>query len=425
MDRRRFLGAGAGVTAGVAGLGLAGVQAGTPRTIETPRTEQTSSEAVGDVSPRIRRYVTLGNTGLRISDISFGSSGVSDPRLVRHAAARGITYFDTAESYRGGRAEEAIGEALQGERDRYVIASKHKAWGGETRRQMMTALEGSLRRLRTDYVDIYFNHAVNDVRRLQNPEWAEFTERAIRDGKIRFRGMSGHGGALVECLDYALDHDLADIVLVAWNFVQDRSFFDALRNFTETLRARFHYVALQPELARAIERASSKGVGVIAMKTLMGARLNDMRPHESGGATFSQAAFRWVLSGPHVDGLIVSMRSTTDIDEYVAASGTGPIGAADLSLLARYAALQGPRYCRHGCNTCEESCPAGVEISEVLRTRMYDVDYRDPALARADYAGLGAGARACLSCDGAPCLYACPHGIPISVFTRDAAARLG
>ena len=397
MDRRQFLGVGAGVTAGLVGVGPVLGKA---------------------AAPRIQRHVTLGNTGLQVSDISFGSSRSSDPELVRHAAARGVTYFDTAESYRGGRAEEAIGEALRGERDRYVIASKHKAWGGETRRQMMSALEGSLRRLRTDYVDIYFNHAVNDVRRLQNPEWAEFTDRAIRDGKIRFRGMSGHGGSLVECLDYALDNDLVDIILVAYNFAQDTSFY-------EKLRARLHFVALQPELGRAIERASSKGVGVIAMKTLMGARINDMRPWESNGTTFSQAAFRWVLSSPHVDGLVVSMTSTADIDEYVAASGSGPIGAADMPLLAWYAAMQRQRYCRHACNACEESCPAGVEISEVLRTRMYDVDYRDPVLARTDYAALGAGARACLACDGAPCLNACPSGIPIPAFTRDAATRLG
>ena len=397
MNRRQFLRSGAGLTAGLAGLGpVAGVAR----------------------EPRIERYVTLGRTGLRVSDISFGSSRSADPELVRHAVARGVTYFDTAESYRGGRAEEAIGEALHGERDRYVIASKHKAWAGESRRQMATALEGSLRRLRTDYLDIYFNHAVNDVRRLQNPEWAEFTDRAVRDGKIRFRGMSGHGRALVECLDYALDNELADVILVAYNFAQDATFY-------EKLRAQFHYVALQPELGRAIERASSNGVGVVAMKTLMGARINDMRPYESSGTTFSQAAFRWVLSSPHVDGLVISMTSSADIDEYVAASGTGPTSAADMPLLARYAALQGPRYCQHGCNACEETCPAGVEISEVLRTRMYDVDYGDPVLARADYAELGAGARACLSCDGAPCLSACPNGVPIAAFARDAATRLG
>ena len=397
MNRRQFLRSGAGLTAGLAALGPAAGTAG---------------------APRIQRYVTLGRTGLRVSDISFGSSRSADPELVRHAVARGVTYFDTAESYRGGRAEKAIGEALRGERERYVIASKHKAWAGETRRQMATALEGSLRRLRTDYLDIYFNHAVNDVGRLQNPEWAEFTDRAVRDGKIRFRGMSGHGGSLVECLDHALDNDLADVILVAYNFAQDASFY-------EKLRAQFHYVALQPELGRAIERASSKGVGVIAMKTLMGARINDMRAYESDGATFSQAAFRWVLSSPHVDALVVSMTRAADIDEYVAASGTGPTSAADMPLLARYAALQGPRYCQHACNACEETCPAGVEIPEVLRTRMYDVDYGDPVLARTDYAALGAGAGACLACDGAPCLNACPNGIPIAAFARDAATRLG
>ena len=284
---------------------------------------------------------------------------------------------------------------------------------------MATALEGSLRRLRTDYVDIYFNHAVNDVRRLQNPEWREFTDRAVRDGKIRYRGVSGHGSALAECLDYALDHDLADVVLAAYNFAEDASFL-------ERVRARFHFVAPQTGLSRVLERASAKGVGVLAMKTLMGARLNDMRPFETDGATFAQAAFRWVLSSPHVDGLLVSMTGTESIDEYVAASGGGEASAGDLGLLGRYAELQGPRYCRHGCGACAGRCPDGVEIAEVLRTRMYAVDYRDPLLARTDYAALGPGAgAACLSCDGAPCLGACPAGIPIAELTRDAALRLG
>lgn len=403
MDRRRFLGAGAGLTAGLtAGLAGLGPAAGG-----------------GTGPPRIRRYVTLGRTGLEVSDVSFGSSRSSDPRLVRHAAERGVTLFDTAESYRGGDAEEAIGEALRGRRGRFVVTSKHKAWSGETRASMAAALEGSLRRLRTDYVDVYFNHAVNDVRRLQNPEWREFTDRAVRDGKIRFRGVSGHGSALVECLDYALDHDLADVVLAACNFAEDASFI-------EKMRARFHFVAPQTGLTRVLERARAKGVGVVAMKTLMGARLNDVRPWETGGATFAQAAFRWVLSRPYVDGLVVSMTDAASIDEYVAASGAGPPGAGELALLGRYAELQGPRYCRPGCGACAEVCPAGVEISEVLRTRMYEVDYRDPALARADYAALGAGsAAACLACDGAPCLGACPAGIPVAAFTRDTALRLG
>ena len=398
MQRRRFLELGATAGAGMAsGLGPA---------------------AQGAEAPRIRRLVPLGRTGLEVSDISFGSSRLSDPTLVRHAFERGVTYFDTAESYRFGASEKAVGEALAGMRDRVVIASKTKAWAGQTRRQMMRALEASLERLRTDYVDIYFNHAVNDVSRMENPEWREFTELAKRQGKIRFRGMSGHGSNLVECIDYALDHDLVDVVLAAYNFAQDPDFYDLVRDT-------FHYVDLQPKLPRVLERARSQGVGVVAMKTLMGARMNDMRPFESNGATFAQAALRWVLASGRADVALISMTSERKIDEFVAASGEPRMASADIPLLVRYAALQGPRYCRSGCRACDEVCPAGVEIPEVLRTRMYEVDYGDPLLARVDYANLTRGAGACLSCIDQPCLGACPSRIPIAALTRDAARRLG
>jgi hypothetical protein len=398
IDRRRLLGL--GTAAAVAPLGLAPHAAGAA------------------ASPRIRRHVTLGRTGLEVSDISFGSASSQDPELVRHALDRGVTFFDTAESYRFGWAEEAIGEALQGVRDRVVLSSKTKAGAGDSRDEMMEALEGSLRRLRTDYLDIYFNHAVNDVRRMQNPEWFEFTERARQQGKIRFRGMSGHGGRLAECLEYAIEQDLVDVVLVAYSFGQDPDLYDRLRHT-------FHFVALQPELPRALDKAKAKDVGVIAMKTLMGARLNDMRPYEQDGSTFAQAAFRWVLSSPRVDAVLISMTSTAKIDEYVAGSGDPEVRQGDLQLLERYAALQGPSWCRHGCNACEGACPEGVDIAEVLRTRMYAVDYRDQALAVEDYAKLGAGASACLTCTHQACLRACPFGLPIPELTRDAATRLG
>ena len=193
-----------------------------------------ASVAIGDVcaaaEPRIRRYVRLGKTELKVSDISFGSASSYDPALVRHAFERGVNYFDSAESYRGGNAEEAIGEALQGKRDKVFLTGKSKAGASDTRKDMMQALEQSLKRLRTDYVDSYFNHAVNDVARMQNQEWWEFTALAKNQGKIRFRGMSGHGGRLVECLDYAIDKDLVDVILIAYKFGHDPKFVDTVRH---------------------------------------------------------------------------------------------------------------------------------------------------------------------------------------------------
>jgi predicted aldo/keto reductase-like oxidoreductase len=401
LDRRDFLRQGAAAALGTGALGvgaLGAIAASTP--------------------PRVQRYAPLGRTGLEISDISFGSSRNTDPAVVRHAFERGINYFDTAEGYRGGRSEESIGEALRGVREKVILASKTEAAADATRADLMRALEGSLARLKTDRIDVYFNHAVNDPARLRNPEWAEFVEKARRQGKIRWRGMSGHGGRLAECLDLALANDLVDVILVAHNFGQDPAFYQRfLRDFD--------FVALQPELPRLLARAHAAGVGVIAMKTLMGARLNDMRPYEHGGTSFAQAAFRWVLANPDVDALVVSMTGSEQIDEYLGASGAARNRRADLELLERYAGAQVGRYCQHGCNRCEPSCPAGVPISEVLRARMYDVDYGDRELARAAYAELGPGSSACLGCSAQPCLGACPNGIPVARFALDAALRLG
>jgi uncharacterized protein len=371
----------------------------------------TAAASIPD-TPRIRRYSTLGRTGIRISDISFGADRLSsgDEDLVHHAYDLGINYFDTAETYRDGDSESTLGRALGGRRQHVFLASKTLAWPDTSRQTIMQALEGSLRRLRTDYVDVYFNHAVNDVNRLKNPEWDAFVEAAKQQGKIRFSGVSGHAGHLTECLDYAIDSGKFDTILCAYNFGQDPRFY---QRFT----AGFDMVARQPDLPRIIKKATHRGVGVIVMKTLMGARLNDMRPYERNGGTYSQAAFRWVLSNPDVDALIISMTSTEAINEFLGASGFRSLQAQDLPMLQRYARLNGASYCRHACNACEGSCPAGVAIADVMRTRMYAIDYRDIKMARAEYAMIEHNAAPCLSCSAQPCASACPHGLKISELT--------
>lgn len=400
LARRRFLISGTAAT-----LGLGVLDLGRHAWASTP-------------PPQIRRFPRLGRTGLEISDISFGSSRTTDPDLVRHALERGVNYFDTAEGYQDGRSEETLGEALQGARDRVILASKVKVGALTPRAEIMKALESSLRRLRTDRIDVYFNHAVNDVARLQNADWFEFADRAKEQGKIRFTGISGHGGKLVECLDYALDHDLVDVILCGYNFGQDPSFH---QRFT----ARLDWVAVQPDLPRVLEKAHTKEVGVIAMKTLRGARQNDMRPYEWGGASFAQAALRWVLSNPNVDALVISMTSREKIDEFIGASGGSEPRGAELDLLEGYLSSSEDGYCNHGCDACEASCPHGVSISEVLRTRMYATDYGDRDYACREYAQLGPGAESCVSCSHRSCLGKCPQGLEIPRLTRSAHELLG
>jgi len=365
------------------------------------------TDAAASIPPgEVRRLSPLGSTGLKISDISFGGSRLhsGDEDIVRHAFDRGINYFDSAETYSGGESETVIGNALKGKRDKVYLTSKTLAGPSDSKETMMASLEGSLKRLQTDHVDVYFNHAINDIERIKNPQWHEFTEMAKKQGKIRFVGMSGHAGNLIQCLDWGIDSGRFDVILCAYNFGQDPSFY---QRFTRD----FDFIAVQTDLPRVIKKAKAKGVGVIAMKTLRGARLNDMRPYEKDGATFSQAAFRWVLANPDVDALIVTMTNTAQVDEYLGASGARASAAADLPLLQRYEHLNATSQCRQGCGICESACPYDVEIGEVLRTRMYAVDYGDMRFARDEYALLGKGAEACLACSAKPCATACVYGL--------------
>lgn len=357
----------------------------------------------------VKSYRRLGRTELEIADISFGSSRLrpGEEHLVHHALERGINYIDTAESYTGGDSETVIGNALKGRRDQVYLATKAFVGSDTSRQQIMKDLEGSLRRLQTDHVEIYFNHAVNDISRMQNPEWFEFVETAKRQGKIQWTGISGHAGNLIDCVDYAVDNDLYDVLLLAHNFGQDPAFYE---RFTRS----FDFVANQPDLPRVMAKAKKKDIGVIAMKVLRGAKLNDMRPFEKGGATYSQAAFRWVQTMADVDASIISMTSTDKIDEFLGASGDKQLADGDMELLEQYARLTNMSYCRHACNDCTGSCPYGVEISDVLRTRMYATDYGDLKFAKSEYAAIANDASACLSCDGSPCADACSHGIDIA-----------
>ena len=227
VPRREFLANTAAATAGAA------------LTSSYPLAGQAAAEA------QVQRYVPLGQTGMRVSDVSLGSSGLTNSEVLRRALDRGINYFDCAETYTGGDAERALGQVLPAVRDRVYITTKHKLRPGHSPADMMQRLEFSLRRLRTDYVDVHFNHAVNDVRRVANPDWHEFIDRAKQAGKMRFAGMSGHGSKLNESLDYVIDKSLVDVVLAAHNFGQDPAFM-------ARLKSRFSFLSIQDGLVRAV-----------------------------------------------------------------------------------------------------------------------------------------------------------------------------
>jgi predicted aldo/keto reductase-like oxidoreductase len=216
----------------------------------------------------------------------------------------------------------------------------------------------------------------------------EAWESAKKAGKARFLGVSGHDGDLGDVVRYAIDSGPFDVVLCRYSFLD------------------------YPDQQEWIDRAAAKGVGFVAMKTLAGAKGADLDRFRSPQASFKQAALKWVLSNPKVSNLIISISSTKQVDEYVAASGS-PLTTADLALLDDYAATFSKEVCRF-CNACEPACPDDVRIADVLRYSMYFHEYGERERGAQAYAGLLAAERAthCSSCGGY-CEASCGYDLPV------------
>ena len=152
------------------------------------------------------RYRLLGNTGLRVSDLFLGTMAYGAPdgglseadarRVLDHYADAGGNVVDTANFYGDGHSERVVGELLAGRRDRFVLATKYTVTrdptdpnaAGNHRKNLVPSLEESLRRLRTDYIDLYWVHMWD--RHTPVAETMRALDDAVRAGKIRYIGIS-------------------------------------------------------------------------------------------------------------------------------------------------------------------------------------------------------------------------------------------
>lgn len=401
--RRRFLVGTLTTTGGVAVAGAAalGRNAGwytvTGRNIflEKPpyKAEVARDEWTGS---KVSEYRRLGRTDAKVSDISLGSGAGTGGRqtveVAREAIERGINYFDTAPDYSEAGSEERLGKAMEGLRDKMFLATKFclptgHLHPGTSVQGYMEAVEGSLRRLKTDWVDLVHIHSCDTVERLLDENAHEAFDRLKEQGKVRFLGVSTHTPNLVEVANAAIESDRFDVMMLA-----------------------YHYGAW-PQIGDIIDRAAGKDIGVVAMKTLRGSKHKGLLWSRDERDSFTQASFKWVLSNPSVSCLVISLWESAQLDEFLFASGARP-DAHDLAVLDRYQALTADSHCRPHCGACLESCAHGVPIHDVLRQRMYYEDYGAQKEAIKGYAALGSPAEACIGCS-APCASACPFGIDI------------
>jgi aryl-alcohol dehydrogenase-like predicted oxidoreductase len=409
-SRRRVLRHGLGI-AGVATAGATAVLVRNRGWIDVGRSLFVDVEKTAP-NPRaewegatIRNHRRLGRTGVLVSDISLGSSQLRSLDVAELALDRGVTYVDTAPDYVREGSEEILGRAMVGRRDRIFVASKFCTADGHLPPdtpvpRIIEAVEGSLRRLRTDRIDLLHIHSCARLERLLAPNFHEAFDRLREQGKARFLGVSSHSPNLHEVANAAIDSGRFDVLMLA-----------------------YHH-GMGWELDGILARAAEHDVAVVAMKTLKGAKHQNLAEFRQEAGSYSQAAFRWVLSNPRVSCLVISFSELRQVDEYLHASGT-VLTTRDRAVLAKYDRLIDGRYCRPHCGECLDSCVASLPIDDVLRYAMYFEDYRSEREAMGLYARLGElNASQCIGC-AAPCAGTCPHGLQIQERMLDAHRMLG
>jgi aryl-alcohol dehydrogenase-like predicted oxidoreductase len=413
-SRRGFLtGAGWGAAAGVGSIVVGGAAAaargifgvgegndgwlGVGRDINDRTVTFTHPEPKpGWKESRIASYRRFGRTGFEVSDIVLGTGrirGEDGERIARAALDRGVNYFDTSPDYSGAGSEEAMGRAIQGVRDKLFIATKfctpigHLPPGTPVPKYK-EAIEGSLSRLGTDYVDLVHIHSCDQVDRLLDPNVHEAFAQLKKEGKVRFLGVSTHTPNLVEVANAAIDDGRFDVMMLAY------------------------HQGLWSPMQEIIRRAAKEqDMGVVAMKTLKGAKHRGLVDFEPYAGSYAQAALKWSLSNPDVSCAVISFFEMQHVDEYLAASGK-EFTAKDAEVLRRYDDAIAGEYCGPHCGACLSSCPEGLPIHDVLRHRMYFEDYGWEKEGMRLYSQLDKGADACASC-AAPCTGSCPYGLPI------------
>ncbi len=327
------------------------------------------------------RSVRLGRTELQVAEVGFGGIPIvalppeEAVAVVRHAVALGVTLFDTAKLYRDS--EQKLGEALEGVRDRVIVATKTMA---REAAEVRDHVASSLANLRSDWIDLYQLHNVSDRAALEQvlaPEGAYAALQEARTaGRVRHVGVTSHN------LETALD---------------------ACRTGAfDTLQFPFNFIEREPaeELFRV---AREQDMGIIAMKPLGGGWLDSAR-----------LCFGFLQEYPEVVP-IPGIARREELDEIVAlVRARVPLAPAERAAIERIRTELGARFC-HRCEYCMP-CEQGVKIPMALGYPLFIKRFGAEA-ALGLLRPVMEAAAGCTHCGD--CLAKCPYGLPIPDLLRE------
>jgi hypothetical protein len=376
-SRRKFL---------VAGIGVPALLAAGTQSSEKP-VEVSAQPPTG--APKLN-YRVLGKTGLKVTTVGFGTMITSDPSVIERAADLGINYFDTARGYQSGNCERMVGAALKARRNKVFLSTKS---GAPTKELALAELDTSLRELGTDHVDIWYLHGKSKPADLKD-ELIEAQQIARKAGKIRFAGVSTHGGQKELAPAIVARKDHFDVMLTTYNF------------------------AMAPAIADSIKLVAEAGLGVVAMKVMAGGeralranpdgdRIKGILKREGG----TLAALKWVLQNNGVHTTIPSITDMEQLDENLRAMAA-PFGTSDQKVLESRMERLGPHYCNM-CGECEGACAKGLPVADVLRFYMYSANYGEFGLGLEHFRELPKHLQAVRCSDCLECTVSCPHGVRV------------
>lgn len=326
-------------------------------------------------------YTNLGNTGLKVSRLGFGGIPIQRitqeeaTALIRKLPEYGINYIDTARGYTVS--EEYLGIAMEGIRDKFVLATKSMA---RTREAMEKDIETSLKNLRTDHIDLYQVHN------------APPAQMSI---------VTGEGGALEALLEAKAAGKIGHIGITAHEI---GTFEMALEmDWVETIMFPYNFVELQA--ADLIRKCAEKGKGFICMKPLAGGAIEN-----------APLAMRFIASNKDITVNIPGMASEDELKQNVAAAcDPTPISEEELREVQNIRDTLGNQFCRR-CNYCQP-CTMGINISFCFTINGYLTRYglKDWAIGR--YKGMAVEPNACIECG--MCESRCPYHLPIIEMLKD------
>jgi predicted aldo/keto reductase-like oxidoreductase len=356
----------------------------------------------------------FGKTGVNVSILSLGGifDITSNQIVLRKALESGITYWDTATSYVGGKSEIGIGKYFE----KYPEARKEvflvTKSGASSSRGMTKHLDRSFERMKTDYIDMFFMHAVSGIGGVDD-EMKAWAEKTKASGKIRFFGFSTHSN-MEECLLGAAKLGWIDGIMMTYNY---------RLMHTDQMKA-------------AVDTCAKAGIGLTAMKTQAGSSW--VRVGKEGeaasrlierfrrrGFTEEQAKLKAVWENPNISSICSEMPSLKILMSNVSAAlDRTKLSAEDMRLLEHYARETAPGYCAGCTHICESACSHRVPIGEVMRYLMYHT-YGECDRARELFAKLPGQTRERMSTiDYYRAERRCPQGMPIGRLMREAAGIL-